>query len=81
MSNSPDHAEAPQACQAIPGVARRGWRTDPLCASNASTDVAFSGRLVAVCRMHQATYVRWGAEAEQKATELWGWHPGPVAGR
>jgi hypothetical protein len=26
-----------------------------------------------VCRMHQATYERWGAEAEQKATELWGW--------
>jgi hypothetical protein len=79
MSTTPHHEEAPRPCQAIPGVARRGWRADLLCASSASTDVAFSGRLMGVCRMHQATYERWGAEAEQKATELWGWHAGPVA--
>jgi hypothetical protein len=80
MSTTPDHEEVPQACQAIPGVARRGWRADLLCASSASTDVPFSGRMMGVCRMHQATYVRWGAEAERKAAELWGWRAGPAAG-
>ena len=51
----------PQGCQAIPGAARRGWRTDVLCASVANTEVTFYGRRVAVCRIHRATYERWGA--------------------
>jgi hypothetical protein len=26
-----------------------------------------------VCRMHEATYERWGASAEEKAADLWKW--------
>ena len=44
-----------------------------LCASLANTTVQFHGRDVAVCRMHEATYARWGADAERKAAELWEW--------
>jgi hypothetical protein len=60
-------------CRAIPTAARRGWRVDVLCASIANTDVAFHGQRVPVCRMHRATYDRWGADAERRAAELWGW--------
>ena len=78
MSNTPPSAPDKQPCQAIPGVARRGWRTDVLCASAANSEVLFDGRLVPVCRIHRATYARWGAEAEQRAIELWGWQRGPA---
>lgn len=73
---SSPHTQAADAtpCLAIPGAARRGWRSDFLCASLASTGVEFRGRRVAVCRMHEATYDRWGADAEQRAIELWGWN-------
>ena len=67
----------PQGCQAIPGASRRGWRTDVLCASVANTEVMFYGRRVAVCRIHRATYERWGDAAEERAIELWGWHKTP----
>jgi hypothetical protein len=60
-------------CQALPAAARRGFREDALCASRAKTHVAFRGGSVAVCRMHEATYQRWGAEAESNAQTLWGW--------
>jgi hypothetical protein len=71
----------PQPCQAIPGIARRGWRSDVLCASIANGVVSFHGRPVAVCRIHSAMYERWGPHAEQRASELWDWHaaPGPGA--
>jgi hypothetical protein len=80
MQNLTPPNDERQPCQAIPGAARRGWRTDRLCASLASTEVEFHGRRVPVCRMHEATYARWGAEAEQKASELWGWEPHPGHG-
>jgi hypothetical protein len=73
MPNTLPQTEPRRPCRAIPGAARRGWRADVLCASFASTEVDFHGRRVAVCRMHEATYARWGAQAEQRATELWGW--------
>jgi len=76
MSDTPLETDDSRACQAIPGVARRGWRADVLCASRASTDVQFQGRPVGVCRMHEATYARWGAKAEARAGELWGWSAG-----
>ena len=44
-----------------------------LCASNANTVVPFHDQLVAVCRMHEATYKRWGKDAEANAAELWEW--------
>jgi hypothetical protein len=44
-----------------------------LCASNANTVVEFHDHLVAVCRMHEATYKRWGKDAEDNAAELWEW--------
>jgi hypothetical protein len=74
MPETPAHDDAqPVSCQAVPGAARRGWRTDLLCASTANTEVEFCGRSVPVCRIHAATYARWGSEAEARAVELWGW--------
>jgi hypothetical protein len=60
-------------CQAVPSAARRGWREDALCASIAKTEVEFCDQLVPVCRMHEATYARWGDTAERNAIELWRW--------
>jgi hypothetical protein len=77
MRHTPDPEQAVEPCQAIPGVARRGWRTDLLCASVANTQVAFRGRQVPVCRIHREMYARWGAEAEARARELWGWQDLP----
>jgi hypothetical protein len=65
--------DEPERCQARPAAARRGFREDVLCASNANTYVEFRNARVAVCRMHEATYARWGEEAEAKAAELWDW--------
>jgi hypothetical protein len=80
MPETPPHDDAPRvSCQAIPGASRRGWRTDLLCASTANTEVEFCGRRVAVCRIHAATYARWGCEAEARASELWGWQATPAA--
>jgi hypothetical protein len=73
MTANPTPERPPTPCRAIPAAARRGWRVDALCASIANTDVSFRGTQVPVCRMHQATYVRWGDDAERNAVELWGW--------
>jgi hypothetical protein len=62
-----------ERCQARPAAARRGFREDVLCASYANTTVEFRDQLVAVCRMHEATYKRWGTHAECNAAELWEW--------
>jgi hypothetical protein len=62
-----------ERCQARPAAARRGFREDVLCASYANTTVEFRNQLVAVCRMHEATYKRWGKDAECNAAELWEW--------
>jgi hypothetical protein len=78
MSKTPTHPPEPQPCRAIPSAARRGWREDLLCASRAKTFVEFDGRAVPVCRMHEATYLRWGTDAEEKAIELWGWKRAPT---
>ena len=75
---APELAPAP-GCQAIPGAARRGWRSDVLCASLANTAVEFCGRLVPVCRIHRTTYERWGAEVERNAVGLWGWERDALA--
>jgi hypothetical protein len=78
MTDETVHDELPpQGCQAIPGASRRGWRSDVLCASVANTDVVFCGRRVAVCRIHRATYERFGEAAEERAIELWGWQRTP----
>jgi hypothetical protein len=70
-----DETEKPEAerCQARPAAARRGFREDVLCASHANTTVEFHNQLIAVCRMHEATYKRWGKHAEENAAELWEW--------
>jgi hypothetical protein len=60
-------------CQGRPAAARRWGRDDALCASVANTAVPFLGVEVPVCRMHEATYARWGADAEVRALERWGW--------
>lgn len=62
-----------EPCQARPAAARRGFRADVLCASLANTTVRYHGRDMPVCRMHEATYERWGASAEEKAADLWKW--------
>jgi hypothetical protein len=73
MTTPPSPPDDRVQCQARPAAARRGFREDVLCASLANTTVRFHGRDVPVCRMHEATYGRWGADAEQKANELWEW--------
>ena len=80
MTETPTDPDEAQPCRAIPSAARRGWRADLLCASRAKTEVEFDGRMVPVCRMHEATYVRWGADAEQNAVALWGWTRTSAAG-
>jgi hypothetical protein len=65
--------EENERCQARPAAARRGFREDVLCASNANTVVEFRDQMVAVCRMHEATYRRWGEDAEANAKLLWEW--------
>lgn len=62
-------------CQARPAASRFGYRQgeDALCASMSNTTVVWRGEEKPVCRMHEASYVRWGAEAEAKAREKWGW--------
>jgi hypothetical protein len=65
--------EETERCQARPAAARRGFREDVLCASNANTVVEFHDQRVAVCRMHEATYRRWGDRAEENAQQLWEW--------
>jgi hypothetical protein len=76
---APQAKPPPAQCLAIPGAARHGWREDALCASLAKTEVDFHGRTMPVCRMHEATYLRWGETAEQNAAELWDWDPEPPA--
>jgi hypothetical protein len=77
MSETEPNEQPTESCRAIPNAARRGWRTDVLCASAANTEVTFCGRRVPVCRIHRDTYLRWGDEAEQRAVELWGWQRHP----
>ena len=72
-SRIPPPPERSERCQARPAAARRGFREDALCASLANTVVEYHDQFVAVCRMHEATYKRWGAHAEQNAAELWEW--------
>jgi hypothetical protein len=62
-------------CQARPRAARPGYREDMLCASSASTTVPFHGIEMPVCRIHDASYTRWGDEAEAHASLHWGWIP------
>lgn len=67
-------------CQGRPRAARPGYREDMLCASSACTSLIHRGRAVPVCRIHEATYLRWGADAEQNAESRWGWTPEPAIG-
>jgi hypothetical protein len=60
-------------CQARPAAARPAYRDDMLCASSANCAVSYAGAEIPVCRMHEATYVRWGASAETNARERWDW--------
>jgi hypothetical protein len=68
-----DAGDPPLRCQATPAAARRGFREDVLCASLANTTVPYQDGEMAVCRMHEATYTRWGENAEANASELWKW--------
>jgi hypothetical protein len=62
-------------CQARPRAARAGYREDMLCASFASVVVMFHGVEKGVCRTHDASYGRWGADAHAFASLHWGWEP------
>jgi hypothetical protein len=62
-------------CQGRPRAARPGYREDMLCASSACTTVMFFGSEIPVCRIHEAKYQRWGADAEEQAALQWGWVP------
>jgi hypothetical protein len=44
-----------------------------LCASNANAAVRFGAVLIPVCRMHEATFARWGRDADANAHARWGW--------
>jgi hypothetical protein len=62
-------------CQARPRAARPGYREDMLCASSACTTIEYRGVAMPVCRIHEAKYQRWGAQAEENAESQWGWAP------
>jgi hypothetical protein len=63
----------PVRCQARPAAARPSYRLDMLCASNANGAVRFGAARIPVCRMHEATFARWGRDADANARERWGW--------
>jgi hypothetical protein len=69
------HSFSATHCQARPTAARAGYREDMQCATNTSSNVVFAGACMAVCRIHQAVYLRWGVAAEAQAVERWGWVP------
>jgi hypothetical protein len=66
-------SEPDPRCQARPAAARPAYREDMLCASLANSSVTFGGADIPVCRMHEATYVRWGDDAEANARARWAW--------
>ena len=65
--------EAAFGCQAQPSAARRGYREDMRCASGSNCVVRFEAIDVPVCRIHEATFLRWGASAAENARARWGW--------
>lgn len=73
MSGLESSETAPEVCGARPLAAQRGFREDMLCASRATTSVLFRGRVMPVCRMHEAMYRRWASNAETNAALAWGW--------
>jgi hypothetical protein len=75
MPDADADRSAPTRCQARPRAARPAYREDMLCASLASTVVRFHGVEVPVCRIHDAKYARWGADAEAQAELQWAWTP------
>jgi hypothetical protein len=77
MPDAPTAPPSASRCQARPRAARPGYREDMLCASTACTVVVFHGREVAVCRIHEAKYQRWGPRAEEQAEAEWAWAPPP----
>ena len=60
-------------CQARPRAARPAYREDMLCASLANMVVCFHGVEMPVCRIHDAKYARWGADAEAQSELHWAW--------
>jgi hypothetical protein len=60
-------------CEAMPQAARSGHDGDGACAANAVTTVRFRGVDVPICRLHAATYARWGDGAEDEAMRAWAW--------
>jgi hypothetical protein len=66
-------ARTASRCQARPLAARPGYREDMLCASEANSVVRYADVDVPVCKMHEATYARWGVSAWANASERWGW--------
>jgi hypothetical protein len=60
-------------CQAQPSAARAGYREDMRCASMANCAIRFEALDVPVCRIHEATFARWGAGAVANARARWGW--------
>jgi hypothetical protein len=65
--------EAAFRCQAQPSAARPGYREDMRCASAANCVIRFEALDIPVCRIHEATFARWGASAADNARSRWGW--------
>jgi hypothetical protein len=66
-------AEAALRCQARPKAARPGFRDDMLCANAGNSVVHFEALDVPVCKLHEATFTRWGLDADDLARTRWGW--------
>jgi hypothetical protein len=60
-------------CQAQPSAARPGYRDDMRCASMANSVVRFEAVNIPVCRIHEATFARWGTAGAANARARWGW--------
>ena len=73
MAGAQSMTEAAFRCQAQPSAARPGYREDMRCASAANCVIRFEALDVPVCRIHEATFARWGASAADNARVRWGW--------
>jgi hypothetical protein len=60
-------------CQAQPSAARPGYREDMRCASMANCVIRFEALDIPVCRIHEATFARWGTAGAANARARWGW--------
>lgn len=62
------------ACAAIPVASLKGWRTDIGCASTASSDVLYEGRVYPICQIHRGAWeLAFKRGSHHELAARWGW--------